>query len=152
ATAAPGTREGAVLGTLAYMSPEQAQGKPVDARSDVFSFGCVLYEMFSGKRPFQQDSNLLTLAAILRDPVPPLKSVRPDIPEEVERVVNRALEKEPGNRYPSAVEMREDLLMCQVRTLPRVPAPREPRRPGLAAGFAVLVLAVLGAVGWYFLR
>ena len=117
ATAAPGTRQGAVLGTLAYMSPEQAQGKPVDARSDVFSFGSVLYEMLSGKRPFQEDSNLLTLASILRDPVPPLRSVRPDVPAEVERIATRALEKEPGNRYPSAVEMRDDLAALQSRRI-----------------------------------
>ena len=150
ATASPGTRQGAVLGTLAYMSPEQAQGKPVDARSDVFSFGCVLYEMFSGKRPFQQDSNLLTLAAILRDPVPPLKSVRPDVPADVERIVARSLEKEPADRYPSAVEMRDALAAC--RTAPPAAAAPEParaRRTGLIAGLSVLTLAALGALGWY---
>jgi len=80
ATAAPGTREGAILGTLAYMSPEQAQGQPVDARSDVFSLGSVLYEMLSRKRPFQAETTLMTLAAILRDPVAPLRSVRSDVP------------------------------------------------------------------------
>src|SRR5215471_12980853 len=150
ATAAPGTRQGAVLGTLAYMSPEQAQGKPVDARSDVFSFGCVLYEMFSGRRPFQQDSNLLTLAAILRDPVPPLKSARPDVPADVERIVARSLEKEPADRYPSAVEVRDALTACRSGAPAAVtPAPARARRTGPIAVLALLLLAALGALGWY---
>ena len=149
ATAAPGTKQGAVLGTLAYMSPEQAQGKAVDARSDVFSLGCVLYEMFSGKRPFQQDSNLLTLASILRDPVPPLKSVRPDVPPEVERVVARALEKEPEHRYPSAVEMRDALAASRPGAAAAVRETPRTRRPGLVAGLSLLLLAALAALGWY---
>src|SRR5262249_43590318 len=153
ATAAPGTRQGAVLGTLAYMSPEQAQGKPVDARSDVFSFGCVLYEMFSGKRPFQQDSNLQTLAAILRDPVPPLKSARPDVPAAVEGIVGRSLAKDPADRYPPAVEMRGDLAACRaVPAAPAVRVPTQSRRRGLIAGLSLLTLAALGALGWYLVR
>ncbi len=153
ATAAPGTLQGTVLGTLAYMSPEQAQGKPVDARSDVFSLGSVLYEMLAGKRPFQGDSNLMTLAAILRDPIPPLKSVRPDVPADVERVIARSLEKRPEDRYPSAVGMRDDLLACQARrSVPireRLPAAR---KPGVIAGLALLLAASLGALGWYLIR
>jgi eukaryotic-like serine/threonine-protein kinase len=153
AAAAPGTRQGAVLGTLAYMSPEQAQGLAVDARSDVFSLGTILYEMLAGKRPFQGDSNLMTLAAILRDPAPRLRSFRPDVPENVERVVARALEKKPEDRYASAVEMRPDLSACQV--IPRAATASEPsrvRRPGLIAGLSLLSLAALGALGWYFVR
>ena len=150
ATAAPGTRQGTVLGTLAYMSPEQAQGKPVDARSDVFSFGCVLYEMFSGRRPFQQDSNLLTLAAILRDPVPPLRSVRPDVPADVERIVARAWKRSRRTVIPPPSR-------CAMTSRPAAPArPRRPfrsrRRFGGAdviAGLSVLTLAALGALGWY---
>jgi tRNA A-37 threonylcarbamoyl transferase component Bud32/pimeloyl-ACP methyl ester carboxylesterase len=155
AAAAPGTRQGAVLGTLAYMSPEQAQGNPVDARSDVFSLGSVLYEMLSGKRPFQTDSNLMTLAAILRDPVPPLRSVRPEVPPDVERVVARALEKDPANRYPSAAEMRDDLAACRARGSAPTAAARAPsraRRPGLVAGLSLLLLAALAALGWYLVR
>ena len=153
ATASPGTRQGAVLGTLAYMSPEQAQGNPVDARSDVFSLGSVLYEMLSGKRPFQADSNLMTLAAILRDPVPPLRSVRPEVPPDVERVVARALEKDPGNRYPSAAEMRDDLAACRARgSSPIAPGAPRARRSGIVAGLALLAAAALGALGWYLVR
>jgi len=153
ATAAPGTRQGAVLGTLAYMSPEQAQGQHVDARSDVFSLGSVLYEMFSGKRPFEGDSNLLTLAAILRDPVPPLKSIRPDVPTDIERLVSRALEKRPEDRYTSAVQVRDDLSACQARRAGRAGrAPSAGPRRSLVAGLALVLAAVLGAAAWYLVR
>jgi formylglycine-generating enzyme required for sulfatase activity len=153
ATAAPGTRAGAILGTLSYMSPEQAQGKPVDARSDVFSLGSVLYEMLTGRRPFQGDSNLLTLTAILRDSPPPLKTLLPDAPADVERVISRALEKRPEDRYPSALEMRDDLAACQARrSAPSLRAPSEARRPGVATALALLLAAALGALGWYLVR
>jgi formylglycine-generating enzyme required for sulfatase activity/tRNA A-37 threonylcarbamoyl transferase component Bud32/dienelactone hydrolase len=153
ATAAPGTLQGTVLGTLAYMSPEQAQGKPVDARSDVFSLGSVLYEMLSGKRPFQGDSNLMTLAAILRDPIPPLRSVRPDVPADTEHLVSRALQKRPEDRYPSAVEMRDDLAACQARRfIPASRASSAARRPGVAVALALLLAAALGAFAWYLVR
>jgi eukaryotic-like serine/threonine-protein kinase len=153
ATAAPGTRQGTILGTLAYMSPEQAQGKPVDARSDVFSLGEVVYEMFAGKRAFQGDSNLMTLASILRDPVPPVRAARPDAPEEIERILARSLEKKPEDRYPSAVEMRDDLAACTARRLAPVSrAPSKARRPGIALGVALVLAAALGAVGWYLVR
>ena len=79
------TRQGVILGTVAYMSPEQAEGKPVDARSDVFSLGAVLYEMLAGRRPFEGDSYLKTLTAILRDAPPPLGTMRPDVPAALER-------------------------------------------------------------------
>src|SRR5512143_1802242 len=94
-TAVARTRQGAILGTIAYMSPEQAQGHPMDARSDVFSLGCVVYEMLTGHRPFGGDSHLQTLAAILRDPPRPLASVRRDVPPAVEKIVGRSVEKRP---------------------------------------------------------
>jgi eukaryotic-like serine/threonine-protein kinase len=154
ATAAPGTLQGAVLGTLAYMSPEQAQGKPVDARSDVFSLGEVVYEMFAGKRAFQGDSNLMTLASILRDPAPPVKAARPDAPEEVERILARALEKKPEDRYPSAVEMRDDLAACQARRLAPISTAASKARAGSGVylGAALVLAAVLGGAGWYLVR
>src|SRR6185295_2157585 len=79
-TVAPRTREGALIGTTAYMSPEQAEGKPADARTDVFSLGSVLYEMLTGRRAFQGDSPASMVTAILRDPPPPLRSFRKDVP------------------------------------------------------------------------
>lgn len=113
--ASPRTRHGAILGTPAYMSPEQAQGKPVDARSDVFSFGAVLYEMLRGRRPFEGDSPLATLAAILRDAPPPLRTVRRDVPRELERIVRRCLEKQPEARYTSATDLAADLRRLQTQ-------------------------------------
>src|SRR5262249_34591465 len=88
-----------------------------------------------------------TLAAILRDPVPPLKSARPDVPAAVEGIVGRSLEKDPADRYPSAVEMRSDLAAC--RAVPAAPAVRVPpqsRRRGLIAGLSLLTLAPMGAL------
>jgi len=92
---APETEEGAILGTVAYMSPEQAEGKPVDARSDIFSFGSVLYEMLTGRRAFQGETKMSVLAAILREEPKPASEVVEGLPREVERIVNRCLRKEP---------------------------------------------------------
>ena len=147
------TRQGAILGTIAYMSPEQAQGHAVDARTDVFSLGCVLYEMLAGRRPFRGDSHLLTLTAILRDPPPPLKTVRGDVPAELERVVMRSLEKRPGDRYPTANEMAADISALRAR---RQDAPlrgagaRRPvfRRPAVVAGLAIVVAAAAATAFW----
>jgi serine/threonine protein kinase len=107
------TEEAAVLGTAAYMSPEQAEGKPVDARSDVFSFGAVLYEMLTGRRAFEGDSRVSIRTAILRKDVRPARSLRSDIPGELERLVARCLAKERSRRYPSAKEVLTDLEGCQ---------------------------------------
>jgi len=105
----PQTRQGVVLGTLAYMSPEQAEGKPVDARTDVFSLGAVVYELLAGRRPFVGDSQIATITAILRDDPPPLKTLRSDVPPSLERVLRRALAKKPDDRYSSAAGMRDEL-------------------------------------------
>ena len=98
------TQAGVVLGTAAYMSPEQAQGRPIDARSDIFSFGAVLYEMVTGSRAFPGDSMAATLAAILRDDPAP-----PDIPAELQSVVARCLRKNPADRFQSAADLRAAL-------------------------------------------
>jgi serine/threonine protein kinase len=87
------TREGTVLGTLAYMSPEQVEGRPADARTDVFALGVVLYEMLASRRPFQGASTIGIMTAILRDVPPPLRSLRSGVPPGVERIVRRCLEK-----------------------------------------------------------
>jgi tRNA A-37 threonylcarbamoyl transferase component Bud32 len=107
------TRAGQIVGTAAYMSPEQVEGKPVDGRSDLFAFGALLYEMLAGRRPFTGDTTLSTLASLLKASPDPLRHVRRDVPESVERVVMRCLEKSPAARYASASEVRRELLRYQ---------------------------------------
>jgi dienelactone hydrolase/predicted Ser/Thr protein kinase len=114
-TAAALTKEGVVVGTVAYMSPEQALAKPVDARSDVFSLGSVLYELLAGRRPFQGDSNISTMMAIVHQPPAALKAARTDVPPQFERIVLRCLEKDPAARYPSSSELHSELVACQKR-------------------------------------
>ena len=100
------TEEGMILGTVAYMSPEQADGKRVDARSDIFSFGSVLYEMVTGRRAFAGGSKLSSLSAVLHtEPQPPSQSV-PDIPPELERIVARCLKKDPARRWQSMADVK----------------------------------------------
>lgn len=146
------TRQGVVLGTLAYMSPEQAEGKPVDARSDVFSFGAVFYEMLTGRRPFQADSNLQTLTAILRDAPPPLRSIRPDVPADLERILLRCLEKKPDARYASAAELAEDLGAFRSRRIDPGIRARSLRRRRFAVALIVALLALAAAGSWLWLR
>jgi serine/threonine protein kinase/Tol biopolymer transport system component len=103
------TGEGKIVGTVAYMSPEQAEAKPVDERSDIFSLGVILYEMATGARPFTGDTSLSVLSSILRDTPKNVTDVNSALPRDVSRIVRRCLAKEPDQRYQSAKDLRHDL-------------------------------------------
>ncbi len=103
------TRQGMIMGTTAYMSPEQASARPVDHRSDIFSLGIVLYEMASGNRPFRGASAFETISLILKDTPTPLGERRADLPPLLARIVHRCLEKEPADRYQSSRELSVEL-------------------------------------------
>ena len=148
------TRPGTVLGTLAYMSPEQASGAVVDFRTDQFSFGAVLYEMLTGRRAFDGASSMATLSAILRDDPTPLGQFDASIPTPVRWIVERTLEKPPGDRYGSTRDLARDLAKARDHmseltsgarglsgTTPRL-APRR-REYALWAAAALLAMAVV---------
>jgi TolB-like protein len=151
------TAAGAVAGTVQYMSPEQALGQPVDTRSDLFSFGSVLYEMATGRIPFPGASLSEILAHILNSQPEAIARFNYDVPAELERIIRKCLEKEPENRYQSAKELRVDLLhlkretesahasVAEVADRSAVPGPAE-RRYSVRwlAGVGVAAIAVLG--------
>ena len=103
------TEAGALLGTVAYMSPEQASGRPVDFRADQFSFGTILYELTTGKRPFLKASPAQTLAAIIEDEPDPVGSLAPELPGALQRMIERCLSKEPEGRYAATADLAHDL-------------------------------------------
>ncbi len=103
------TQAGLLKGKYAYMSPEQCRSKKIDARSDIFSVGILLWELVSWQRLFRRDSDLATLVAVADEPIPPLASVRRDVPPELDRIAARALARNPAERYPTAQAMQADL-------------------------------------------
>lgn len=142
-TLGPVTEAGAILGTCCYMSPEQAQGKPVDARSDIFSFGSMLYEMLTGRRAFQEDSTVGTLAAILHnDPAPPTSS---GLPRALVRILLRCLEKKPDDRWQDMGDVKrmlEDVSPGDGQTPSNARPSRRFGWPALAAACAAGALIV----------
>jgi serine/threonine protein kinase/Flp pilus assembly protein TadD len=155
--AAPITSPGLILGTVAYMSPEQALGETVDGRSDIFSLGVIVYELLCGMRPFSGNTTLATLQKIHFEIPRPLRSIRPELPDSIERVVTKALQKDRAKRYQDMHEMRSELLEVmnetsssgrfgsgQIKSGRRaVPAFRETHRSVMLA--SIMLIAVVGA-------
>jgi serine/threonine protein kinase len=143
---APLTVEGSILGTVSYMSPEQAEGRAVDGRSDIFSFGVLLYEMLTGRRPFTGDSTLSTLSAILRDDAPRMSQRTPAVPGPLDDLVGRCLAKRPDQRWENMLQLRDAL--ATLRTVPEAPSPRPQRFPMLAVVSVTAAFLVAGTV-WF---
>jgi serine/threonine protein kinase len=131
-TMGPRTGEGTIAGTAAYMSPEQAEGKKVDARSDIFSFGAVLYEMVTGRVPFQAETPLAVIIMQLNGADLPLPTLlRPDLPEAAERVILKALSRDPADRYPSCEAMARAFTQAISQKLPVTKASAQPNAPSV---------------------
>jgi Tol biopolymer transport system component len=148
------TEEGVVLGTTAYMSPEQAEGRKVDTRSDIFSFGAVLYEMATGRRAFTGATPMSTVAAVLKGEPPGVRQLNPAVPRELERVISRCLRKNPAQRFQVIDDVRmdlEDLTPAAPDSAPQHPSgTRRTKWWALASGIAVLSLAAGFGLAWRF--
>jgi Tol biopolymer transport system component len=145
------TEPGVVMGTVGYMSPEQVRGQAADHRSDLFSFGAILYEMLSGRRAFRGETSVETMSAILKEDAPELSETNRNVPPVMERIVRHCLEKNPEERFQSARDVAFNLQSLsgstsQVAAI--APASRAPARVGRIAAVAVASLAVLAAVFW----
>ncbi|MBN2199281.1 MAG: serine/threonine-protein kinase [Candidatus Aminicenantes bacterium] len=147
----PRTEEGTIVGTAAYMSPEQAEGNPVDARSDVFSFGAVLYEMLTGQKAFGRESRMKTLAAVLNEDPPPASFLNEAVPAELDRLVARCLRKNPQRRWQTMSDLRVALREIKEdsesgRLPSAAPSSRRKKSPLLPAAAALLLVAVAALV------
>ena len=161
------TAVGVIPGTAVYMSPEQARSETVDARSDLFSFGVVLYEMSTGKKPFTGANSLVTLNAVLHNKPTPPREINPKIPIELEGIIGKAMEKDRNHRYQSAAEMKSDLALlkreaesgqiksgshtAKLRAATKTFGHNNRLQTYLLLGTAALLVTVLAAVGaWWF--
>jgi len=153
------TQAGVVMGTIGYMSPEQVRGKPADARSDIFGFGAVLYEMLAGRRAFKGDSSADVMSAILKEEPPELTAMNPEISPVVGHVVHHCMEKDPQQRFQSAGDIAFQLNeLSAARTSSSMPVAAEPLaatktlRPWMLAGIGAIAAALLVAGTWYIAR
>ena len=145
------TGEGKIIGTVAYMSPEQAEGKDVDPRSDIFSLGVVLHEMATGERPFRGDTNVSILSAILKDTPTPVTDTNPGLPADLARIIRRCLAKDPGRRYQTAADLRNELEELKQDTASGTvtmarPAAGSRSKRGVAIAAAVVGVGALVAI------
>jgi len=151
------TGEGKILGTVAYMSPEQAEGKTVDHRSDIFALGVVLYEMATGERPFKGDTSVSIISSIIKDTPRPVMELNPMVPRDLARIVRHSLAKDPTRRYQTAADLRneleelkQDLDSGELQAKPAAAQRRTPRWAivaGIAAA-ALLTTTVVYLIGW----
>ena len=141
-TATAGTEPGVIMGTLGYMSPEQIKGRPADARSDIFAFGAILYEMLSGKRAFTGDSAAETMSAILKEDPPDLSVTNQNVSPGLERIVRHCMEKNPERRFQSSRDLAFDLEALSGRSgaSAQTAPSRSDRRPGWVVPVALLAL------------
>jgi Tol biopolymer transport system component len=153
------TRQGQILGTVAYMSPEQARGEPVDTRSDVFSFGIVLHEMATGKRPFRGESPASVLARLLESEPESIEECRDDLPEELLRIVRRCLKKEADERHndtrdlvAALADLRSETGATRVRSKRLEKDRRRGRMRAAGLAGALVVVAAAATAAWYLTR
>src|SRR5262249_29037364 len=139
--------EGTLMGTIAYMSPEHLAGRTVDARTDIYALGLILYEMITGRRAFTHASQASLIAAIMTEDPPPIAALRPDTPASVERIVATALAKDPDKRWQDAADLSRELEWAAGGPHTVDPPPPSGRRR-LATAAAALILATVGASAW----
>ncbi len=153
ATTEPVTEKGAIVGTVAYMSPEQAEGRPVDVRSDIFSFGSVLYEVITGRRAFQGSSKLATLSNILNQEPVPVSQVEEGVPQELDRIIARCLRKDPARRFQTMADLKVALEEVKEESEPgKLASPGGmPARRSRTLKWAAVAASILvaGAAVWF---
>jgi serine/threonine protein kinase len=145
-----GTDPGTVLGTAGYMSPEQVRGQPVDHRSDIFSLGAILHEMFTGQRAFRGDSSADTMSAILREDPPAVSSLNPNVTPGMNRVVHHCLEKNPEERFQSARDLAFDLASLSTDSTASHSIRRTPSFALLSVVLGIAAALALGLLGGWF--